>query len=289
MCGRSLVGENGGGCKLTHIYSYNIARVSRDCALWFEEISAGVGSMCAQDPENNREIFGPYHRPDRAAPAALFERAMKPKQLSPQAVQGRRTCVVCRLRLNEPLKARLIEQRLALGASVNELARETGIERHGLTRHYQKHCDQKAILREVHNADRDATVAELFARANIEDRSPLRVCDQQIAFYIAEFEKVSRSGDREARDQADKRLFTWTKLKHQVVTPLSQQYGPVTNNVQNNTIIAAGTDLGALVALMEAKLARRPPEERRQIIGLLREIAAGDGPLKVTALVDASD
>jgi transposase-like protein len=224
-----------------------------------------------------------------AAPAALFERAMKAKQLSPQAAQGRRTCVVCRLRLNDPLKARLIEQRLALGASVNELARETGIERHGLTRHYQKHCDQKAILREVHKADRDATVAELFARANIEDRSPLRICDEQIQFYQREFETLSCNGDREARDQADKRLFTWTKLKHQVVTPLSQQYGPVTNNVQNNTIITAATDLGALVALMEAKLARRPPEQRRQMIALLREVAAGDAPVEVTALVDGAE
>jgi len=183
---------------------------------------------------------------------------------------------MCRLRLSDPGKAEAIENRLALGDGIMKLAREFGIDRHRLSRHWTNHCDQKAILRRVHRQDRDLAVEELLVRARAEGTAPLVVCDWQIPLYIEEFEAARARGDRDARDSADRRLFAWVHLKHRMLQPLTAQYGPQLN-VQNNVVVTGpGTDFGALVSRLEQRLAQRPPDQRRQFIALLREVAASD-------------
>jgi hypothetical protein len=215
-------------------------------------------------------------------------------KLNHQAEVGRRTCAMCRLRKTEPLRAEAIENRLALGEGVTKLAREYGIDRRRLTRHWANHCDQKAILRRVHQQERDIAVEDLLVRAKAEGTAPMVICDRQIPLYISEFETARQQKDREARDAADRRLFAWVHLKHRMLQPLQAQFGPqVTNNVRNNVVVTGlGTDFAALVARMEQRLALRPRDERRQFIALLREVAAsdaqGDAALGVIDL-DAAD
>jgi hypothetical protein len=142
-------------------------------------------------------------------------------------------------------------------------------------------------------------MTDLLARAEVENIGPMVVTDRQIALYIADFNSCNarlraaataeeRRRWREARDSADRRLFTWTHFKHRQLIPIVEAYGPRVA-VQNNTIIAgAGADFGQLVAQMEKRLACRPPDERRQFIALLREVAASDAaPLEI--LPDAAN
>jgi hypothetical protein len=206
---------------------------------------------------------------------------------------------MCRLRLTEPAKARAIEHRLAIKDHIMKVAADFGISRSALTHHWKAHCDAAAILREVHRQDRDAEMTDLLARAAVENIGPMVVTDRQIALYIADFAscnarlRAAANADeqrrwREAREAADRRLFVWTHFKFRQLIPIAETYGPRVA-VQNNTIIAgAGADFGQLVTQMEQRLALRPPDERRNFIALLREVAASDkAPLEM--LPDAAD
>jgi hypothetical protein len=206
---------------------------------------------------------------------------------------------MCRLRLTEPAKASAIEHRLAIKDHIMKVAVDFGISRSALTHHWKNHCDAAAILREVHRQDRDAAMSDLLARAEVENIGPMVVTDRQIALYIEDFNscnarlRAAANADeqrrwREAREAADRRLFVWTHFKFRQLIPITETYGPRVA-VQNNMIVAgAGADFGQLVAQMEQRLALRRPDERRQFIALLREVAASDAaPLEM--LPDAAD
>jgi hypothetical protein len=73
---------------------------------------------------------------------------------------------MCALRATDPLRVEALENRLALGESRVAIAKEFGIDRHRVLRHWQHHCDQKEILRRVHR-QREKRV--------ILTRTPLRI------------------------------------------------------------------------------------------------------------------
>jgi hypothetical protein len=196
------------------------------------------------------------------------------RPLSHQQVQGRRTCKLCQLKLGDPARVEQIEVRLALGEHILKLAHEYGLPRHSITRHWKNHCDQREVLRRAHKKDREADVEELIVRGELSGLGPMVIADRQIACYVREFEDCRKRNDREARDAADRRLFVWCHLKHRMLQPLAQQYGPQQLNVQNNVVVGAGADFALLVQKMEQQLAGRPPAERRQFIGLLRAVAS---------------
>jgi hypothetical protein len=200
---------------------------------------------------------------------ARIGRPPKPKP-GARTGHGRKSCVLCTLRLAEPLRARAIEDRLALGEGPTAVVRDHGgFNRHQLTRHWNNHCDQASILRRVHRADRDERLDELVARSTVDGTAPLVICDRQIEVYVREFESARREGDANARDAADRRLFQWARLKHRILVPLTLQYGP---SIQNNVIVAGqGGDFGALVARIERRLLDVEPPERERFVALLRE------------------
>jgi transposase-like protein len=188
----------------------------------------------------------------------------------PKSGEIRDACTVCRLALTEQGRDRLliIEERLALGESASKVAREFGLHRMSLTRHWNSHADRKSSLKRAHRRAEDGDVKALLADTA---RLPTANCCQQIARYRAAFERAWASGEVEERDRADKHLFHWTKLLHQIQVPLHAQYGPQVN-VHNNTIIAgAGPDFGALLSEFERRLALHPPEKRAELVALLRE------------------
>jgi len=195
-------------------------------------------------------------------------------------VQGRKrgvpagTCKLCLLRASDPLRAEALENRLALGEGTSNLANEYGIDRHRILRHWQKHCDQREILRRVHRRDRELTPQELLEMSAVERERPLMLCRRQIGIYIEEFERARRAGDAAARDAADRRLFSWCHLEHRILMPLVGQFAPQQiTNVQNNTIVAAGAGVtfGQLFEEFERRLALHPSEKRGEVIALLRE------------------
>src|SRR5882757_1076161 len=110
------------------------------------------------------------------------------KPLSYQAVQGRRSCKLCQLKMADPAKLEAIEHRLALGEGFKPIAEEYGLTPDGVTRHWRRHCDAKAILRRVHRKDGDADVEELLLRGQLSGTGPMTVADRQIRYYVAEFE-----------------------------------------------------------------------------------------------------
>ena len=184
------------------------------------------------------------------------------------------TCKICALRATDPLRLEALENRLALGESRVAIAKEFGIDRHRILRHWQHHCDQKEILRRVHRRDRDLTPQELLELSAVERERPLMLCRRQIGIYIGEFEKARATGNAVARDAADRRLFAWAHLEHRILTPLAAQFGPQqVTNVQNNTIVAAGAGagFGELFEEFERRLSLHPPEKRGEVIALLRE------------------
>jgi hypothetical protein len=193
-------------------------------------------------------------------------------------------CRICKLHKTAPERAIALEERLALGDHGRQLAAEYGVDRRGMVRHWELHCNQREILRRAHRQAADAKIRTLLTETST---TPVAMCHRQISIYMQDFQAACARGDREARDAADRHLFAWTKLLHQIQLPLHAQYGPQVN-VQNNVVVAgAGADFGALVAQIEQRLALRPRDQRRQFIALLREVATSDREATAGAVIDA--
>ena len=194
-------------------------------------------------------------------------------------------CRICKLHRTAPERAIALEERLALGDHSRQLAAEYGVDRRGMVRHWQLHCNQRELLRRAHRQAADAKLRTLLTETST---TPTAMCHRQISIYREDFEAARGRGDREARDAADRHLFAWTKLLHQIQLPLHAQYGPQVN-VQNNVVVAgAGAEFAALVARMEQRLVLRPRDQRQQLIALLREVATSDAEAERTIDVDVA-
>jgi hypothetical protein len=181
-------------------------------------------------------------------------------------------CIVCQLRAQDPLRLQALEDRLALGESAVKVGRDYGVDRSRILRHWAGHCDKAAILRRVHRRDRELTPAELLEMSAVERERPLMLCRRQIGIYIEEFEKARAAGDAMARDQADRRLFSWAHLEHRILMPLVGQFGPSVTNVQNNNVVVAGAGagFGQVFEEFERRLALHPAEKRGEVVNMLR-------------------
>jgi hypothetical protein len=183
-------------------------------------------------------------------------------------------CRCCRLVREDPDKGARLEQALALGRTANDLSNEYGISRWIISRHWRVHVlNKREVLRSAHRLGEDAALQELMNASNLQ---PLAVCNRQIAIFRQDFDAARAKHDWEHMAETDRHLFDWTKLLHRIMQPLREQYGPQVS-IQNNVMVANGApDLGVLVGRAEAQLAGHPPEQRQQLITMLRDIAAPD-------------
>src|SRR5262249_3471783 len=153
--------------------------------------------------------------------------------------------------------------RLALGETYSKIARDFHLSKDAVRRHWEHHCDQPRVVAKAHRRDRVADLPTVLSHAEISGVAPLFVVDRQGQIYVTEFDKAKAAGDAVGRDLADKRLFAWTQLKFQMITPLRQVAQTTINNVAIGA--SAAGDFGQLLQQIEQRLASQPPEKRGEI------------------------
>ena len=98
-------------------------------------------------------------------------------------------CRICALKASDPLRVASLENRLALGERQCDLVKEYGFDRFKLRRHWA-HCNQAAVLRRVHQRDREATPQELLEMTVAERERPLKDGGSARAKFEAMTERI---------------------------------------------------------------------------------------------------